>query len=266
MEPTAFNSIIEKLEVWEYGPGQTIINEGDDGNEVFFVFKGLVEFSSQNIVLGSKGEGGYFGEIAMFAECQRTCSVIARHPSQLLVLKRRDFQQLMKTYKALFSDAVKTTFDRYAKEEVLQGEKRRPSKCIKRKPGRVSIANLSITSAVRKKNTMSGTQLLKLEEKSCKGDEKRKVQPLPVDRDNSSGSRRKSSILRSGKVQNGFVRTRKTSTFNSSHAINHLNYSFARRHSSVYLQTADWLFMARIHTQRLLFNAMNARQGKLMHA
>ena len=79
---------------------QTIFEEGDPGDKLYFVDRGEVEV----LISGPAGEerrvallrdGDYFGEIALLEDVPRTATVRTRVPSTLLVLDRERFLDLL---------------------------------------------------------------------------------------------------------------------------------------------------------------------------
>lgn len=80
-----------------YGPGETIIHEGESGNELFVIEQGTAE------VLVSRGStfstsvarleaGQFFGEAALLRDEQRTATVVATSECQLLVISAGAFR------------------------------------------------------------------------------------------------------------------------------------------------------------------------------
>lgn len=80
-------------------PGETIIQAGDQGHEMYFLFHGEVE------VLDPKGHllvrlraGSFFGEVALLRQVERVATVRATSFCDLYVLGRSDFNRVMESY------------------------------------------------------------------------------------------------------------------------------------------------------------------------
>jgi NADH dehydrogenase len=77
-----------------YEEGQAIIREGEIGNAMYFINHGVAEVVKMDkenkitTVLATLKEGSHFGEIAVFNQCKRTATVIAKTPITLLEIKR----------------------------------------------------------------------------------------------------------------------------------------------------------------------------------
>jgi CRP-like cAMP-binding protein len=80
-----------------YGPGEVIVREGDSGNELFVIERGIVEV----LVVRSNGPGKqvavlhagqFFGEAALLRDEQRSATVVAQSECQLLVIAGSAFR------------------------------------------------------------------------------------------------------------------------------------------------------------------------------
>jgi CRP/FNR family cyclic AMP-dependent transcriptional regulator len=89
----------------EYGPGETIFNEGDLGKALFIILAGRVSIcralNDGEELLATLGAGGYFGELALIDDQPRFASARATEPSRLLILYRTDFEDLMEGQRTL---------------------------------------------------------------------------------------------------------------------------------------------------------------------
>jgi PPM family protein phosphatase len=74
--------------------GTTLIREGDGGEDMFLIERGLVVVSRQGRRLAELGPGAHFGEIPLPIERPRTTSVTTAEPTRLLRLSRREFDVL----------------------------------------------------------------------------------------------------------------------------------------------------------------------------
>jgi CRP/FNR family transcriptional regulator, cyclic AMP receptor protein len=89
----------------EYGPGETIFNEGEPGKALFVVLAGSVSIcralNEGEELLAQLSAGGYFGELALIDDQPRFASARATEASRLLILYRSDFEELMEGQRVL---------------------------------------------------------------------------------------------------------------------------------------------------------------------
>ena len=76
-----------------FGPGETIIEEGHTGNGLYVIVSGNVEVvkglgTERQLIVGSRGAGEVFGEMALLGEWPRTASVRALDEVKCLGIDR----------------------------------------------------------------------------------------------------------------------------------------------------------------------------------
>ncbi len=81
-----------------YKDGDEIICEGDDGHCMFVVQEGEVEVimngdEDQEIRLGVRGEGEFFGEMAIFDRDVRSATVRALGDARVLTVDKKNFMR-----------------------------------------------------------------------------------------------------------------------------------------------------------------------------
>lgn len=84
-----------------YATDETIFAKGDDGDTLFAIRRGQVAIVTGNaggkrLTLNVLGAGDVFGEIAMLDGFARTADAIAVEPSELYLVHRRDFLELLR--------------------------------------------------------------------------------------------------------------------------------------------------------------------------
>ncbi|WP_319415461.1 cyclic nucleotide-binding domain-containing protein [Marispirochaeta aestuarii] len=84
-----------------YKKGETIIREGELGDEMFIVLNGGVEILKRTragdnyTVVGLKAEDNvFFGELALIDDDKRSATVVAAMDSEFLVISKKDFLEL----------------------------------------------------------------------------------------------------------------------------------------------------------------------------
>src|SRR5580693_8648195 len=97
-----------------FEPGEIIFNHGDLGDNVYVIEKGQCEVlrqvtnESSSVLehVADLGAGDYFGEMAVLADASRNATVRATAPSDLLLIRKNDFDQL-KTSVPEFGDVFR---------------------------------------------------------------------------------------------------------------------------------------------------------------
>jgi CRP-like cAMP-binding protein len=82
---------------------EQLFHKGDEGTQVYFVIQGRLKAlttsdEGDDVVFSIIGEGEVFGEVALLGRPQRTATVIAITPCELLVIDRRDFLQFLRSH------------------------------------------------------------------------------------------------------------------------------------------------------------------------
>ncbi|MBS0510940.1 MAG: cyclic nucleotide-binding domain-containing protein [Proteobacteria bacterium] len=80
--------------------GQTVVNAGDRPDYVYFVLTGSLKVvvsdeDGREVILSILGQGELFGEMGIFDEQPRSASVIAVVASDLVMISKHDFRQIM---------------------------------------------------------------------------------------------------------------------------------------------------------------------------
>src|SRR5574344_745141 len=109
--------VCDKLEFRDFPSGAIIINEGDDGDNLYILFEGVVQVlrntpsSDRFAVVNLASEQNvFFGEVALIDRDKRSASVVAQTDCKTLTLTRKDFLDLCEEvprlgYKACFKIA-----------------------------------------------------------------------------------------------------------------------------------------------------------------
>jgi CRP-like cAMP-binding protein len=82
--------------VKEYKPNQNIILEGSDGEELFIILNGKVKLHKGDAFITHLERGAHFGEMALVDRSKRSASATAEEQSRALVLRRRDFYEIIR--------------------------------------------------------------------------------------------------------------------------------------------------------------------------
>jgi len=88
--------VLNITEVRSSDTDQQFVEEGDEGDELFIVLTGQVRVHSGDAVFVHLGPGQHLGEMALVDKAPRSASVSADEPSKLLVIRRRDFFDIIR--------------------------------------------------------------------------------------------------------------------------------------------------------------------------
>ncbi|MDD9941037.1 MAG: Stp1/IreP family PP2C-type Ser/Thr phosphatase [Myxococcales bacterium] len=88
--------VMNIIDVRDYPADEQIVEEGEDGDEMFIVLTGKVRVHSGDQVLVELSAGQHFGEMALVDRAPRSASVTVGEPSKLMVMRRRSFFDLIR--------------------------------------------------------------------------------------------------------------------------------------------------------------------------
>lgn len=102
IEGKALEIVIDAMEVKTFQPGETLITQGDDGQELFIVFEGLLECTkkfqpdAEPTFLKNYKSGEVFGELALMYNAPRAATIVAKEESTCFCLDRDTFNAIVK--------------------------------------------------------------------------------------------------------------------------------------------------------------------------
>ncbi len=119
--------ISRRLKPVRFRQGETILREGDPGDELFFIESGQVQVvrgsGLKAMILAELGPGDLFGEMALLTGNPRSATVTALSDVDLWVMSRPDFDDLVTTYPNLalalsrvLSERLRRTDERYLRQ------------------------------------------------------------------------------------------------------------------------------------------------------
>jgi len=85
-----------------YRRGDVIVRQGQPGESFFVIVRGRVAVTilspdGREVVLNTLGEGDHFGEMALVDDAPRSASVVAQERSELAILSREVFVDLLRS-------------------------------------------------------------------------------------------------------------------------------------------------------------------------
>jgi PPM family protein phosphatase len=88
--------LLNVLVVKDYKAGERIIEEKTDGEELFIILSGKVKLHKDEAFITHLERGAHFGEMALVDRSKRSASATAEEPSRALMLRRRDFYEIIR--------------------------------------------------------------------------------------------------------------------------------------------------------------------------
>eukprot|EP00435_Cladocopium_sp_Y103_P024388 s340_g6.t1 len=87
-------SLAPVCEVKDYLPGDVVIEQGDDGHELFVIRWGITSVQVNGQEVAQLKEGDYFGENALLRDEPRTATIQAKAPLSTIIVRRSKFEEL----------------------------------------------------------------------------------------------------------------------------------------------------------------------------
>lgn len=91
-----FEFVINAMEIVNYKQNETVIKEGDEGNNFYVVQSGILECYKNSKIVKVYEKNDSFGELALLYYTPRQATIIAKTDSVLLSLDRVNFTQIVK--------------------------------------------------------------------------------------------------------------------------------------------------------------------------
>jgi len=103
LKDEAIEKILELIQKRNYKKNNMILMEEDFGDTLFILSRGSVKITrlsdeGREVILSILGEGDFFGEMSIFDGESRSANVIALEDSEVLILKRGDFLDLLEKH------------------------------------------------------------------------------------------------------------------------------------------------------------------------
>ncbi|MCA9583157.1 MAG: Stp1/IreP family PP2C-type Ser/Thr phosphatase, partial [Myxococcales bacterium] len=89
-------SLLNYTDVRRFEVGQRVCEEGEQGDELYVVLEGSVRVQTGTTILSDLGSGEHFGELSLVDRAPRSATVVAQEQTQVLVLTRKNFFDLIR--------------------------------------------------------------------------------------------------------------------------------------------------------------------------
>jgi CRP-like cAMP-binding protein len=115
--PEHVQHLVPLITQLDFSAGDVLMKQGDAGDALFIIDSGRVEVvdDQQNRRIAELGAADVVGEIALLTGQQRTATVRALEPTQAWVLRKKDFDEVLKAVPE-FAEAVMSLTDRRIEE------------------------------------------------------------------------------------------------------------------------------------------------------
>ena len=97
-DSAALQKLASLMELRKYKKGDLIFSEGENGDELFILHKGVVEIArttleKERYVVAelTESQNAFFGELAMLDNDSRSATVLAKTDCELIVLSKKNF-------------------------------------------------------------------------------------------------------------------------------------------------------------------------------
>jgi putative ABC transport system ATP-binding protein len=92
LTPAQLTGVAEKMTKRHYAGGETVIREGEQGEEFFMISEGAVDVIRAEHEVARLGRGDFFGEVALISGEPRNATIVANGELDTFVLGKADFQ------------------------------------------------------------------------------------------------------------------------------------------------------------------------------
>ena len=93
--PDELDALVARSQARQVPDGEAIVREGDTGSDFFVIATGKASVERGGKEVDAIGEGGFFGELALFDPAPRNATVVARGPVTVVVLERDQFHEVL---------------------------------------------------------------------------------------------------------------------------------------------------------------------------
>jgi Cyclic nucleotide-binding domain len=104
------------FEIEDFGPGEVIFQEGEEGDCAYFIHSGEVEVvrreNGAEQVIAKLSKGQYFGEMALISDARRNATVRSTSGVRCAVLGKENFLAMLKLIPHTEEDVMKTVNER----------------------------------------------------------------------------------------------------------------------------------------------------------
>jgi len=93
--------VLNVTDVMDYDAGQVVLTENEPGDELYIILRGKLKLHKDGTVITFLEPGAHLGEMALVDRSPRSVSATAEDRSRLLVLRRREFYEIIRKHPPL---------------------------------------------------------------------------------------------------------------------------------------------------------------------
>ena len=113
LTPQQLTDVAEHMQKRHFAAGETIIREGEPGEEFFLISDGEVEVIRADHEVARLGPGDFFGEVALISGEPRNATVVAEGGVDAYALGKTDFQTALATSQSFRDQLYRVYFTRH---------------------------------------------------------------------------------------------------------------------------------------------------------
>lgn len=97
------DALMNKIELKEFKPGETLITEGASDNDIYLIFAGLVSVRVKDRELARRGATQHVGEMALIdLSAKRSATIVALDETVIAMVTESDFSELASKFPVLW--------------------------------------------------------------------------------------------------------------------------------------------------------------------
>jgi CRP-like cAMP-binding protein/thioredoxin reductase/Fe-S-cluster-containing hydrogenase component 2 len=116
--------LVNTATIKNYGTGDVLFNEGDDGDGLYLIRRGSVTVSRQiagkEVVLSYVAAGNYVGEMALLSNAKRSATIRAAVPTEAILLEATRFIEVMASHSTVRGRIDSKLLDRMRINEAME--------------------------------------------------------------------------------------------------------------------------------------------------
>lgn len=113
LTPRQLTDVAEHMKKRHFAAGETVIREGEPGEEFFLISDGEVEVIRADHEIARLGAGDFFGEVALISGEPRNATIIAESEVDTYVLGKSDFETALATSQSFRDQLYRVYFMRH---------------------------------------------------------------------------------------------------------------------------------------------------------
>jgi len=97
LDEEKYQELAGKVRVKVYGTGEAVVRQGEAGDSLFIVKRGMVNVRIDDLLVGTLGEGDIFGEMSLLTGEMRKATVEAEREVRLIEISKEDIEPIIRS-------------------------------------------------------------------------------------------------------------------------------------------------------------------------